>query len=371
MSSASTKLRIAVAVAGNGMDPRTQSGVALGTITALSTRADVVALVDTSLTRWQQVVCATTTVSHDRRAWRRRLHRGTWAMRFRTGSLERQLEGVDVDLVLAIRTAYRPLRRPYVPFVDTTLAMARRDWPPMNVWRPPGARRLEGLERLYLAGATHVLTATERAAASVTDDYGVPAARVTAVGGGTNFPPLDTSVAGGTKPVALFVGDDFVRKGGDVLLDAFDRVRLRVPEAELWLIGDHAVPQRPGVRAFGRVSDRNEVARLNRQARVAVLPARFEPFGLVLLEAMSQGVPCVGSRIGAIPDMIADGETGFLVPPRDAEALATALVRLLEDPSLAQTLGTRGLERVRTRFTWDCVADRVVAALESAVSATR
>jgi glycosyltransferase involved in cell wall biosynthesis len=111
------------------------------------------------------------------------------------------------------------------------------------------------------------------------------------------------------------------------------------------------------------VRDREELRALYRQARVFALPARFEPYGLVLLEAMSQGVPCVGTRVGAIPEIVSDGETGLLVPAGDAQALADALLEYLADPERAQAAGEAALADVQGRLSWEHVAQRLAPLL--------
>ena len=83
----------------------------------------------------------------------------------------------------------------------------------------------------------------------------------------------------------------------------------------------------------------------------------YEPFGITPLEAMACGTPVVGSNVGGIKYTVRDGETGFLVPPRDAAALADRLARLLSDPELLAAFGANGLARVRRAFTWRHVAN--------------
>jgi glycosyltransferase involved in cell wall biosynthesis len=96
-------------------------------------------------------------------------------------------------------------------------------------------------------------------------------------------------------------------------------------------------------------------------ADVAVTTPWYEPFGLTPLEAMACGTPVIGSDVGGISFTIADGETGFLVPPRDPEALFAALERLLGDPGLRERMGRAGRARVVRSFTWQQVAIHTAA----------
>jgi glycosyltransferase involved in cell wall biosynthesis len=104
---------------------------------------------------------------------------------------------------------------------------------------------------------------------------------------------------------------------------------------------------RPVVRFTGF---RRDIRRILEGSDLMVLPSHWEGFGLVLLEAMEAGIPVVGTRVGAIPEVVAEDETGLIVPPRDADALATALVRLLENPARAREMGQAGRSRLENVF---------------------
>ena len=109
--------------------------------------------------------------------------------------------------------------------------------------------------------------------------------------------------------------------------------------------------------------------RLYRSADVFCLPTRFEPFGTSFVEAMGYGLPCVGPKAWAVPEIIEDGRTGYLVPPEDAESFAAALLELLRDSALRRRMGDAGRERAQGRFTWPGIAERMVQALEPVLRA--
>jgi glycosyltransferase involved in cell wall biosynthesis len=113
----------------------------------------------------------------------------------------------------------------------------------------------------------------------------------------------------------------------------------------------------PVVRCVTGVSD-DELAGLYAEAQVAVVPSLYEGFSLPAIEAMACGVPLVATTGGAIPEVVgASGSTALLVPPGDAEALAGAMRRVLDDPDLARRLGADGRQRVLGRFTWQATAE--------------
>jgi len=95
---------------------------------------------------------------------------------------------------------------------------------------------------------------------------------------------------------------------------------------------------------------RRDVDRILAGSDLMALPSHWEGFGMVLLEAMAAGRPIVATRVGAIPEVVADGETGILVPPRDPDTLATAILRLLRRPAEAEEMGRAGRRRLGTEF---------------------
>jgi glycosyltransferase involved in cell wall biosynthesis len=166
------------------------------------------------------------------------------------------------------------------------------------------------------------------------------------------------------------------QKGLDVLLKSLPQV-LSHHKVVLNIIGTGPrLPQyqalagelgiREHVRFLGFV-EHQQMPRQYQQVDLFVLPSRRESFGLVLAEAMACGLPVVATTAGAIPEVVEDGVTGVLVPPDDPEALANAVVSLLSDPQRMKAMGKAGAERVRERFTWDKVAERVIQGCERAL----
>jgi glycogen synthase len=106
-------------------------------------------------------------------------------------------------------------------------------------------------------------------------------------------------------------------------------------------------------------------------ANVFVTTPWYEPFGITPLEAMACARPVVGSAVGGIKSTVRDGGTGFLVPPRDPDALAERFARLLRDAALLERLGHNALQRARTHYTWDKVVDSVGAVYEEVLDRCR
>jgi glycosyltransferase involved in cell wall biosynthesis len=164
------------------------------------------------------------------------------------------------------------------------------------------------------------------------------------------------------------------KKAHDVLLAAFREVAREFPDLCLALVGGTG-PTLASVRRAatdpalrGRVVMFADLPHEQTLAAIAgaellVLPSRREPFGIVLLEAGSLGVPVVASRVGGIPEIVEDGASGRLVAPDDAGALARAIAELLGDRAEAARLATNLRRAAETRFTWRRAADRYAAIL--------
>jgi glycosyltransferase involved in cell wall biosynthesis len=158
-------------------------------------------------------------------------------------------------------------------------------------------------------------------------------------------------------------------KGHPTLLDAWPAVREAVPNAHLLIVGEGTERTALELHALGVgisrsvtfTGRRDDVPAVTAALDVAVLPSYREAQGLSILEAMALSRPVVASAVGGIPEMIEHGRTGLLVPPRDADALAASIVRLLTDHPYADTLARAGHDLVYERF---CV-EQMVRAVET------
>jgi alpha-maltose-1-phosphate synthase len=252
---------------------------------------------------------------------------------------------------------------PYVLYLDHThaISQAYAPWPGLTV--PPRTSSAWLVrERATYHRAHRILVMSEFVRASLVHDYGVSESKVRVIGAGPNLPNLpNLSERQDDGHTVLFIGRTFMAKGGPVLLSAMNRVRQQVPHAHLLVVGVNG-PSDKDVTYAGWVPTA-EIATYYKRATIFALPTLREAFGLVFLEAMAYGLPCVGTHVEAVPEIIADGETGFIVPPGDDEALAERLVQLLKDPELRRRMGNAGRARQERLFTWQKVADAVEASL--------
>jgi glycosyltransferase involved in cell wall biosynthesis len=156
------------------------------------------------------------------------------------------------------------------------------------------------------------------------------------------------------RPVALFVGVLQRYKAVDVLVEAWRLAAPRVPEATLHLVGrgplqdvvERLVAELPWQTRWTEAVPTDGVVHALDGSTVLVLPSRSEGLPRIAVEAFCRGRAVIGGRAGGIPDLVVDGESGLLVEPGDARALADALVRLLSDRTLAERLGTQARRSV-------------------------
>jgi glycosyltransferase involved in cell wall biosynthesis len=185
------------------------------------------------------------------------------------------------------------------------------------------------------------------------------------------------------KPVVLFAGQIIERKGVAELLQAWAQLRQAGrSEGELVIVGDDlagAGAYREQMQRLAHLLDitprfvgfQKDVGRWLSAADIAVVPSHVEPLGNATLEAMSHGLPVIGSSVGGIPEMIVHEETGLLVPAKNATALAGAIDALLWSPELRQSLGAAGRIRCETLFSLEAHADAMLHQYALAAAAGR
>lgn len=238
------------------------------------------------------------------------------------------------------------------------------------------------LGRVAHAHAARAITVSDAVRRFYVEQAGFPAGRLITIRHGIDGPaarqavrirddaPTRELTLGTVARLAPQKGLPVLLQTVRVLVNCGRRVRLVVAgsgedEAALRRQADQ-LGLRERVRFVGQVDD---VAALIRSFDLFVLPSRWEGFGLVLLEAMAQSCPIVATCVGGIPEVVADGETGLLVPPEDVGALANAIGALIDDPSRRHALGRAGHARFRHRFTAERMAEETATVYDEAMAA--
>ena len=197
---------------------------------------------------------------------------------------------------------------------------------------------------------------------SLIREYGLPPARIHVIPPGVDTQRWCPGGArrGTDRVQLLFVGGNFERKGGRLLLDVFRSLGLH-DRADLHIATRDAVQPSPGVVVHRDMQNNSqELVRLYQQADVFVLPTLADTFSLVSLEAMAVGLPVVISGLAGIPDIVEPGRTGYLLPPGDGRKLGEVLLHLIDDAQTRRAFGVAGRERALARFDACTNAARIV-----------
>jgi glycosyltransferase involved in cell wall biosynthesis len=224
------------------------------------------------------------------------------------------------------------------------------------------------VEQRRLAGAAGVFTMSSWQAEPLLTAGVVSATQVHVVGAGISS-RRQARTSGPAAGRLLFVGGDFPRKGGDIAVEAlrilrkdFGRdVSLTVIGPPVWPL---AGPVPDGVHFRGRQTP-EQVGQALDEHDVFVMPTRFEAFGIAFVEALAAGLPCVGPRAFAIPEIVNDGVTGVLVDDWSAPSYADAIATVLQTPAVREQ-ATAAADSISSTFSWDAVAARMLAVIEEA-----
>jgi glycogen synthase len=274
---------------------------------------------------------------------------------------------------------------------DVPLVVTLHSLEPLRPWKADqlgtGYAVSSWAERLAVERAERVIAVSARMRADIMIHFRVDPDRVVVIHNGVDAEAFARTERRDAlarhrvpEPYALFVGRISEQKGIFDLLEAADALPEGMalvlcasspdtPELEARLAA--AVVGRPRIRWINAMLPIDEVVQLYSHAAVFVCPSIYEPFGLINLEAMACGTPVVATRVGGIPEVVVDGETGLLVEPGDPAALAAALRRVLDDPTRAARMGEAGRRRVEASFSWDRIAERTLEVYREAIEVHR
>ena len=235
-----------------------------------------------------------------------------------------------------------------------------------------GQWKKQATQKLY-QNVRHLFVWSNWAAQSLKTDYGVSPEKITVVSPGVDVglyrPGRADEKPGDGITRLLFVGGDFVRKGGDLLLRWANETKTTVPW-EIHIVTRDVVPETKNVHIYHNVANNSDVLLgLYRKCDGFVLPTRADCYSLVGMEAQASGLPVIISDLAGIPDVVSHNETGFLVPPDNYEVLADALDRMVENAGERTQMARNA--RVRAREKFDCRVNlgRILWAMKAACDA--
>lgn len=222
------------------------------------------------------------------------------------------------------------------------------------------------LEKKAFENAKAIFVMSENIRESLFTQYRIDSPKVKLVYVSTN-----TAISSEVNPAKyknkniLFVGKDWERKGGPLLVEAFKQVRTKIPDATLTILG--CTPKTGLENCFesGEVS-LEEVAKAYEKATVFCLPTQREPFGIVFLEAMFYRLPVITNRTGATPFIIEDGLSGYLLN-NTVEEYGRVLTDLLSDSKKCEALGAQSFEIAQKKYTWNNVGMLMANTIKSAL----
>ncbi len=245
------------------------------------------------------------------------------------------------------RLVVTAFRRPWIAFLHG------------ETWENIKVRAYFALERLAVRRADCVVVVSHDMARKVASQ-GIPAAKIQVIHNACLVVPGsdDHALYVQTSPVVGVIGRLSPEKGVDLALEVHREVIRQLPTARLLIVGEgpercalerHA--ERLGIhRSVLWLGYQEEVAQLYREMTLLLIPSRSEGLPNVALEAMGHGVPVVATSVGGIPEVVSNGESGFLAPPNDANDLAQKVLSILTDPSLRRRLGQRARDNMASRF---------------------
>ena len=279
-----------------------------------------------------------------------------------------------------------------IPHIVTTHSLE-----PQRPWK---AEQLGGgyalsswAEKVSIEGAAAIITVSEGMRTDVLSSYpAVDPAKIHVIYNGIDAeqysPDTATDVierygVDTSRPSVVFVGRITRQKGVPVLLRAAAHLDPDVqlvlcagapdtPElgAEVAGLVEELRKTRSGVIWLSGMLSKREVIQLLSHSTLFACPSVYEPLGIVNLEAMACGTAVVASKVGGIPEVVADGETGLLVPPDDPTALAESINALTRDPDRAKAMGSAGRARAQTLFDWGKIAEQTAELYRTVVTAS-
>lgn len=277
-------------------------------------------------------------------------------------------QSANYDISLSMGTTIPVLhpKRPHFVYTDHTIRA--------NLHYVDGERKVDlwreclPFEEDLIRRARMVFTMSRHVSRSLVEQYGLPLQKVMQVNAGCNTPsPPNLDPRRFEHLRILFIGARRESKGGPTLVKAFRKVRQRLPGASLTIVGCTPPASGPGIHVVGRASQ-EEVSSYLGRAACFCMPSRWEPFGIAYLEAMRAGLPVIASDLGAAPDFVIDGETGYRVDPADDELLAARLEELLRAPSRCREIGERGRALVQSQYTWERTVGKMRELIQDCVA---
>lgn len=300
----------------------------------------------------------------------------TWAAQFNVSLMEavaREFSSEDFDLVHAhdwiVAYAAKAIKEAWeVPLVATIHAT---EFGRQSGIHNPMQAHISETEWWLCYEACRVIVCSRYMRAEVGTVFGVPRDKLRVIPNGIDSSWFTVRRRKAPEPLIIYVGRLVVEKGPLVLVDALAEISNRFPDASLVFAGtgpmEGEIAARIAarglegrVRLLGHLKDR-ELKDLYSRAWVAAFPSSYEPFGIVALEAMATGVPCIVGNTGGLREVVTSGETGLVVEPNNPLVLADAISRLISNQDWAEAMAARARRVALSEYSWSDIAGKTVA----------
>jgi len=367
------KIKLLGLTLGDPFSETSRSGVNYNLFTRFDKKCDLINVIDLDVKGLDKFWLALTSFYPNRRIWGNKLHQNPKAFDIRTNKAQYEISRINskIDLIFQDGAMFMPGTSneiPYVTYNDSNVILSSRGGKYAHGMHYHGKKLKSTIEqeRQVYKKASLIFTMSNWLKASLQIDFGIAEEKIITVYAGTNLSITDHDKVYDGKTI-LFIGKNFERKGGRVLLDAFKYVRKEIKDARLIIVGSNIKISDEGVIVKGAITEKKEIEKYYMGASVFALPSFFEPFGIVFAEAFAFKVPCIGTNVCAMPEIIEDEKGGFIVEPNDSKALADKLITILKDQNLAKNMGNYGYHKVVTTYNWDSVIDKIIKHSETII----
>ena len=373
----SKRLKIIAAAFGDPRDEKVHSGVARHLFAALESRADVAAYLSTKQLRPWDVFEGAVDFSKIFEYGRPGINTN-WMWRGKTlekltARFEAQMNGTGyIDAVLQVGTNVCVRRNGVRHYCRTDMTIAQGvTAKQFSVAKLNGRRISEAIEtqREIFENCDGIFVTSNWVKESINRDYGIDHAKIHVIGAGASL-PMDLGIEEKQPNYnILFVGRNWQRKGGPILVQVFEMVKQKFPQAKLTIIGCRPSLSTDGVEVLGYLDktdadQSHAIEQAYSNATILCVPSFFDPFGMVWMESQFKGVVPVTFAGEGRAEAVRDGVTGVLVKERTAEALSEVIIDLLGDTDRIRRMSLAGQKFVRENFTWDKVARKMLDVME-------
>lgn len=253
-------------------------------------------------------------------------------------------------------------------YTDSTV-LANRFYPLIEMKKILKSKEWMKLERTIYSNATINFTFSINQCKSIIEDYQIDSDKVKCIFAGCQFENITIEKKDYSRKNILFIGVNWERKGGEILLEEFKKVKMVLPDATLTIIGCNPQINENGVSILGKIHP-NQLKEYFMQATVYCMPSILEPFGMVYIEAMRYKLPIVALNIGAIPDFVENDINGFIHDFQDNNNINQSLIKLLTYNDLCEKFGEESYMRTKKVYNWTAVGTQMRENIQSTLNRT-